>query len=98
MLEDGTLYELGTILIQYADKSHLGAQEVNDFFSQRYYTPTITDYLARTGHYVMYIGNCVDPAPMIEPLRAIPGVKHVGLNKICPVFSLRGECYDGWYP
>ena len=96
MLEDGTLYEFGTILIQYADKHHTGAQEVNDFFTQRYYTPTITAYLASTGHYVMYIGNCFDPAPVIEPLSAISGVKHVGLNKMCPTFSLQGRCYDRW--
>lgn len=89
-LGDGYLYEFGTILIRY-DKYHTGAQEVNDFFSQRYYTPTITDYLPRTGYYILYIGNCVDTAPMLEPLRAIPGPEDVLLNRLHPSFDVNNE-------
>ena len=85
-LEDGSLYEFGTMLLRY-DEKHTAAPAVEAFFRERGYgTPAVKNYVS--GYYVIDLGNCVDRAPMLEGLRAIPDLEDVLLNQLHPVFEL----------
>ena len=90
-LEDGSLYEFGTILLRY-DETHTAAPAVEAFFRERgYNTPAVKDFLPifpKGGYVVIDLGNCVDPAPMLEGLRAIPDLEDALLNRLHPVFEL----------
>lgn len=85
MLEDGSLYEFGTVLVRHDDQ-YTAAAAVDAFFQERGYVPTVTDFVF--GYTVIHVGDRVDTAPMLESLRAIPGVEDALLNQLHPIFEI----------
>ena len=95
-LEDGSLYELGVVLVQYDEaalESINGAREyvtpskrVNDFFVSKGYTPK--DMGSIYGVAVIHVGECVDTAPMLEELKTIPGVIDARLEILYTTFEI----------
>lgn len=84
-LKDGSLYELGVVLVQY-DEMHTAntnpAEAVNTFFHKKGYTLKTMDSVSGYGYKVMHVGDCVDTAPMLEELKAISGVADARLNQL----------------
>ena len=92
-MEDGSLYEFGVVLIQYdwmqmTDPTLVKA--VNAFFVSKGYTPkTLNSF---SDFVVIEIGECVDTAPMLRDIEAIPGVISARLNLLHTTLEvLRGE-------
>ena len=87
-LEDGSLYQLGVVLVQYDEAPFDGMdgerkyaalwERVNDFFLNKGYTPK--DMGPIYGVAVIHVGECIDTAPMLEELKTIPGVIDVRLE------------------
>ena len=91
--EDGSLYEFGVVLIQY-DWMHTTdptpVKAVNAFFVGKGYTPKILNSFS--DFVVIEIGECVDTAPMLKTIEAIPGVIRARLNLLHTTLEvLRGE-------
>ncbi len=92
-MEDGSLYEFGVVLIQY-DWMHTTnptpVKAVNAFFVSKGYTPkTLNSF---SNFVVIEIGECVDTAPMLKDIAAIPGVISARLNLLHTTLEvLRGE-------
>ena len=90
---DSSLYELGSVLVQY-HKSIIPLSDisipfdtsspraVHDFFVSKGYEPKSENLHVRLE--IVRVGECVDTALMLEELRALPGVTNVHLN----IFSL----------
>ena len=81
--EDGALYEFGVVLIQYdktitTDPTPVTA--VNNFFLRKGYTPKTIDSFS--DFVVIDVGDCVDTAPMLGDIEAIPGVISAQLNRL----------------
>lgn len=77
--EDGDLYKLGVVLVQYdettwklVDITGPPIAAVNNFFINRGYTPRVVGTFSRTE--VIEIGECIDALPMLDKLKLIPGV------------------------
>lgn len=92
-MEDGSLYEFGVVLIQY-DWMHTTdptpVKAVNAFFVGKGYTPKILNSFS--DFVVIEIGECVDTAPMLKDIEAIPGVIRARLNLLHTTLEvLRGE-------
>lgn len=81
VLEDGSLYEFGTVIVRH-DEQYTAATAVNAFFQERGYTPRFTELDFKYRAILIHVGDCVDTAPMVESLRAIPGVEDVLLNRL----------------
>ncbi|MCY3550926.1 MAG: hypothetical protein OXH39_10755 [Candidatus Poribacteria bacterium] len=81
VLEDGSLYEFGTMIVRH-DEQYTAATAVNAFFQERGYTPKFTELNSKYRAILIHVGDCVDTAPMVESLRAIPGVEDVLLNRL----------------
>lgn len=90
-LKDGSLYEFGVVLVQY-DEMHTAntnpAEVVDTFFHKKGYTPKTLDSVSGYGYKVMHVGDCVDTAPMLEKLKAIPGVADARLNQLHTVLDI----------
>ena len=81
MMKDGSLYEFGVVLIQYDKMSTTvptPVKAVNNFFVRKGYTPKIIDSFS--DFVVIDVGHCVDTAPMLGDIMAIPGVVSARLN------------------
>lgn len=81
MQADGSLYEFGVVVIQYNKLIKTGttpAKTVNNFFVKKGYTPKTVDSFS--DFLVVDIGDCVDTAPMLGDIAAIPGVTSARLN------------------
>ncbi len=91
MLEDGSLYELGVILVKY-DEMHTAntnpAEAVDTFFLKKGYTPRTMDSVSGYGYKVMHVGDCVDTAPILKELKAIPGVADARLNQLHTILDV----------
>ena len=95
MLADGTLYELGVVLVKY-DEMHTAntnsAKAVVTFFRKKGYTPRTMDSVSGYGYKVMHVGDCVDTAPMLEELKTIPSVADARLNQLHTILEVaKGE-------
>lgn len=90
-LEDGSLYELGIVLVKY-DEMHTAntnpAEAVDTFFHKKGYTPKTMDSISGYGYKVMHVGDCVDTAPMLVELKTIPGVADARLNQLHTVLDI----------
>ena len=87
---DGSLYELGSVLVQYhkdivplSDPSMPSGtsspkKDVHDFFVSKGYKPE--NKFLHTKLEVVYVGECVDTALMLEDLRSLPTVADAQLN------------------
>ena len=92
-MKDGSLYEFGVVLIQY-DWMHTTdptpVKAVNAFFVSKGYTPKILNSFS--DFVVIEIGECIDTAPMLKDIEAIPGVISARLNLLHTTLEvLRGE-------
>ena len=92
-IEDGSLYEFGVVLIQYDWMHTTGTtplKAVNNYFIRKGYTPkTLNSF---SDFVVIEIGACVDTAPMLRDIEAIPGVISARLNLLHTTLEvLRGE-------
>ena len=101
-LEDGSLYELGVVLVLYdatdvvwkdGVKAYIAPVErVNDFFLSKGYMPKDRSLSLSSGIAVIHIGECVDPAPMLKELKTIPGVINARLNILYNMLTVsKGE-------
>lgn len=90
---DGILYEFGSVLVLYHRLIFLRSdpnlrstapKTVYDFLVSKGYEPKIEYMHARLE--ILRVGECVDTAPMLEALKALPGVAEVHLN----IFSRSG--------
>jgi hypothetical protein len=92
MMKDGSLYEFGVVLIQYDKMSTTvptPVKAVNNFFVRKGYTPKIIDSFS--DFVVIDVGHCVDTAPMLGDIMAIPGVVSARLNLLYSTLEvLRG--------
>lgn len=95
-LEDGSLYELGVVLVQYDETPFNGIdrerkyaalwERMNDFFVNKGYTPK--DMGPIYGVAVIHVGECVDTAHMLEELKTIPGVIDARLEILYTTFEI----------
>jgi hypothetical protein len=85
--EDGFLYEPGVVLVQYnntitlksANTTRVPVAAVNNFLVNKGYMPRLRGTLP---HFeVIEVGKCVDPTPLLEGLKEIPGVVDARLNR-----------------
>ena len=88
---DGSLYELGSVLVAYQNSifdlpdpstpfDTVSPSLVRDFFLSKGYEPQVESLHVRLQ--IVRLDECVDTAPMLEALRALPGVADVHLNMI----------------
>lgn len=93
VLEDGSLYEFGVVLIQYDEMRTAGpmlVKTVNAFLVGKGHTPKIIDSFSN--YVVIEVGNCVDTAPMLGDIETIPGIISARLNVLHSTLEvLRGE-------
>ena len=71
------------VLIQYDKTNSTGSaslKAVHNFFTHKGYTPKIIDSFS--DFVVIDVGECVDTAPMLEDIEAIPGVISARLNQL----------------
>ena len=94
VLEDGTLYEFGVVLVKYdeGDTASVAPAIVSSFFTRKGYFPRIINSVY--DFKVMHVGDCVDIAPMLETLRAIPGVADVRLNQLHSILEVAQGKFD----
>ena len=88
---DGSLYELGSVLVAYQNSifdlpdpsipfDTVSPSLVRYFFLSKGYEPQVEVLHVRLQ--IVRLDECVDTAPMLEELRALPGVADVHLNMI----------------
>ena len=86
---DGSLYELGSVLVAYQNSifdlpdpsipfDTVSPSLVRYFFLSKGYEPQVKVLHVRLQ--IVRLDECVDTAPMLEELRALPGVADVHLN------------------
>lgn len=92
-MKDGSLYELGVVLIQYDEMRVTGAtaiKAVNNFLVRKGYTPKTIN--AFSDFVVIDVGESVDTAPMLRDIESIQGVIRASLNLLHTTLEvLRGE-------
>ena len=92
MMKDGSLYEFGVVLVQYDEMRTTNptpVEVVNNFFLRKGHTPKIIDSFS--DFVIIDVGECVDTAPMLGDIEAIPGVISARLNMLYPTLEvLRG--------
>lgn len=100
----GSLYELGVVLVRYdeavqrletdvTNRVHVPA--VNNFFTEKGHTPRVVGMFF--GFEVINIGEYIDTEPMLEKLKAIPGVANTKLHllqKTSDILSSDDELSD----
>ena len=84
--ENGLLYEFGVVAVRYDEATQqetdltdgVPSAAVNDFFLKRGYTPKVKGLII--DYEVIAFGTNVDPYPMLEKIRNIPGVVEIDLH------------------
>ncbi len=102
MTNNGTLYELGVVLVSYgSDISRRSGTTVppaetavDNFFIRRGYTPKVIGFPMYHNFEVIYIGEGVDTLPFLKKLESIPGVVWANKNKYNTTFDLISADYE----
>ncbi len=102
MTNNGTLYELGVVLVSYgSDTSRRSGTivppaetAVDNFFIHRGYTPKVIDFPMYHSFEVIHIGEGVDTLPFLKKLESIPGVKWANKNRYNTTFDLLSVNYE----
>ncbi|MCG9132081.1 hypothetical protein J5I95_10405 [Candidatus Poribacteria bacterium] len=84
--ENGLLYEFGVVAVRYDEATQqetdltdgIPSAAVNDFFIKRGYTPKVKGLII--DYEVISFSSDVDPYPMLEKIRNIPGVVEIDLH------------------
>ena len=91
----GTLYKLGVVLVQYdedtweqVDTTDTPIAAVNEFFTNKGYTPKVTEVVPGYRTEVVQVDDDVDPLPLLGALRAIPGVTTAELATLHGIFEI----------
>ena len=84
--ENGFLYEFGVVAVRYDEATQqetdltdrVPSDAVNDFFVKRGYTPKVKGLII--DYEVISFSSDIDPYPMLEQIRNIPGVVEIDLH------------------
>lgn len=91
----GTLYKLGVVLVQYDEKTweqvdttDTPITAVNEFFTNKGYTPKVTEVVPDYRVEVVQVDDDVDPLSLLGALNAIPGVTTAELATLHGIFEI----------